>query len=97
MKNQAATGVGSSAVVRPMIFMNNESLNDKAVSALAMMKEVERALEGVNDYGEATGFRDDHDQLVNDFHSVLGMMRSRASRLIQRANRHKKRSIPISA
>jgi hypothetical protein len=77
--------------------MSNESLNDKAVSALALMKDVESALEGVNDYGEATGFRDDHDQLVNDFHSVLGMMRARASRLIQRANRHKKRSVSIPA
>ncbi len=68
--------------------MNNESLSDKAVSALALLKEVERALEGINDYGEATGFCDEQEQLVNDFHAALGSLLCRASRLKQRVKRY---------
>lgn len=68
--------------------MSNESINDKAVSTLAMVKDVDRAMDGVNDYSQETGFRDEHDQIVNDFHYALGSIRSRMSKLMRRLEKH---------
>ncbi len=64
--------------------MPNESLSDKAVSAIALLNEIEQEMADVNDYGEITGFCDDHNQRVDDFHSALGSLRARASRLRSR-------------
>lgn len=67
----------------------NESLSDKAVSAIALINEIDKEMAGVNDYGESTGFCDDHNQLVDDFHSTLGSLRARASRLKSRLAKHR--------
>lgn len=68
--------------------MPDESLNDKAMRALAAIDSINRQMADVNDYGDATGFCEDHDQLVNDFHAMLGSIRARASRLGTRLTRH---------
>jgi hypothetical protein len=68
--------------------MPGESLSEKAVRAIAMVNQIEQAMQGVNDYGEATGFCDEQEQLVNDFHAALGSIRGRASRLATRLQRH---------
>lgn len=68
--------------------MPDESLSDKAMRAVAMIDAIEKQMKGVNDYGEATGFCDEEEQLVNDFHAMLGSIRARASRLGTRLTRH---------
>lgn len=67
-----------------------ESLNDKAVSTLSMARDVARLMEGVNDYTGDTGFCDEHDQIINDFHSHLGSIRARLSRLQRRLEKQEK-------
>jgi hypothetical protein len=66
----------------------NESLNNKAVSTLAVFISVKQRMNGVNDYGEATGFCAENDQLVQDFDAALGSLRARASQLNGRLKRH---------
>lgn len=65
-----------------------ESLNDKAISTLTMAKRVYQIMEGVNDYTKGTGFCDEHEQIINDFHSHLGSIRARLSRLERRLEKH---------
>lgn len=68
--------------------MPTETLSEKAVRAVAMIDAIEKQMHGINDYGEASGLCDEQDQLVNDFHAVLGSIRARASRLATRITRH---------
>jgi hypothetical protein len=71
-----------------IIVKKEESIADKAVSAIAIVSSIEREMQGINDYGEVTGFCDEQDQLVNDFHALLGSLRARASRLQSRLRKH---------
>lgn len=68
----------------------SESLNDKAVRMLANVAACERMLANVNDIGEATGFCDEHGQIVNDAHDLLGGLNARAHRLQKRFERQQK-------
>jgi hypothetical protein len=70
--------------------MKIESLADQAVSALATIKQIESQLDGINDYGESTGFCDDRDRLVSDFFASLDSLQSRASLLKRRIRMNKK-------
>ena len=64
-----------------------ESLADKAVAAVAAVAALETMLGDVNDYGEATGYRYESDQICNDLHAQLGMIRARATWLRHRYER----------
>lgn len=66
-----------------------ESLADRAVSMVAIIEEVGLMLSGINDIGEASGFCAEHDDIVNDAHAVLGMLRKRAYTLKRRFERTK--------
>ena len=72
----------------------SESLNDKTLSMLLQIKKLDDALLGVNDYGEATGFLAESDQITNDAFSQVGMLRARAANLIQRLERHRRLPAP---
>jgi len=65
----------------------NESLADKAVSMVALVEEVTLMLSGTNDIGDASGFCAEHDDIVNDTHAILGMLRKRAYTLKRRFER----------
>lgn len=62
----------------------NESLSDKAVSTVAAIIEAEKLLRETNDYGEATGYCAELDQLQNDAAAHLGTLRARAYMLKRR-------------
>lgn len=69
--------------------MGHESLADKAVSTVAAIDAIEVMLEGVNDYGDATGYCQEHADLVEDAHAFLGTLRRRAYTLRKRFERNK--------
>lgn len=69
--------------------MSTQSLNDKAIEALALIKEVGEAMQGINDYGEATGFCDDQEGLLQDADSMVTQISRRAYRLKLRIRRQK--------
>ena len=67
---------------------NDETLNDRAISTMMEIQKAREAIQPFNDYGDATGFCDEHDQLHNDAWAILGSIRARASRLQLRVKRH---------
>jgi hypothetical protein len=67
--------------------MTHESLSDKAVRVLAAIDANEVMLHRVNDIGDATGYCQEHAQIVNDLHSVLGTFGARTYNLKQRYDR----------
>jgi len=71
----------------------NESLNDKTIEALSMVLQVKDLLRDVNDIGESSGFCDEQDQIVNDFHAMVGSMRARLSRLQRRVRLHNEANV----
>ena len=62
----------------------HESMSDKAVSTVASILELESLLRGTNDYGEATGYCEELDQLQNNALAQLGVLRARAYMLKRR-------------
>jgi hypothetical protein len=67
--------------------MSHESLAEKAVRVLAIIAANETMLHRVNDIGDATGYCQEHAQIVNDLHAVLGSFGARAYNLKQRYDR----------
>ena len=67
-----------------------ENLNDKVVRMLRLIGEAEKAMEGINDYGEASGLCDEHDQIHNHAFAQISMLCARFSQCVTRAQRHKK-------
>jgi hypothetical protein len=66
----------------------SESINDKAVTVLGAIRDIEALLPSPNDIGEPSGFHDEFDALVNDTHAMLGMLRNRARILKVRLERN---------
>ncbi len=67
----------------------SQPINDRAIELLIDLAKTVSAAEGINDFGEATGFCDELDQLTNDtFHSFVSL-RSRAHKLRRRIEKHK--------
>lgn len=64
-----------------------ESLADKAVRVVAAVTALKVTLQGVNDYGDATGYCQEHEQIWNDLDAQLGMLGARAYRLQRRYER----------
>jgi hypothetical protein len=63
---------------------NHETLADRAVSMAGAIAHLEEMLKGVNDYGDSTAYCAEADQIANDAHAQLGMLRSRAYALKRR-------------
>ena len=70
--------------------MAPESLAEKAVSTVAIIDDVRRMLADVNDYGEPTGYCQEHSDIVEDAHAFLGALRRRAYTLRKRIERSAK-------
>jgi hypothetical protein len=69
--------------------MGHESLADKAVGTVAAIAALESMLEGVNDYGDATGYCQESADIVEDAHVFLGTLRRRTYTLRKRFERNK--------
>lgn len=61
-----------------------ETITDKFTAVNSMLTEIEKHMTGINDYGEATGLREKHDAIVNDFHAMISSIRARSYRLQKR-------------
>ena len=69
---------------------NDESIHERAISTMMELQKAKEAIQPYNDYGDATGFRDEYDQLHNDAWAALGSIRTRAYRLATRVKRHER-------
>lgn len=68
--------------------MDKESLSDLAVATIAIINDINREFGAINDYGAATRFCEDLDQIENDLRAELGSIRQRAARLRHHLRRH---------
>lgn len=69
---------------------NDESIHERAIITMMELQKAKEVIQPFNDYGDTTGFCDEHDQLHNDAWAVLGSIRSRACRLSTRVKRHER-------
>ncbi len=70
--------------------MSQESLNDRAVVMLMALQEAARHSKEFNDYGEATGFCDEREQLQADAVAAVNSIWARSLKLTARIKAHKK-------
>jgi hypothetical protein len=61
-----------------------ESLLEKSTAILKSVEDVEKLLKNTMDVGESTYFQEEKNQIVNDLHNQLDMLRSRIRRLKRR-------------
>ena len=76
--------------------MAHESLADKAISTLAAIADLERMLADVNDFGDPTGYCQEHMDIAEDAHAFLGTLRRRAYTLKRRFERNKVPNAKVS-
>lgn len=65
-----------------------DNITEIAVATLAFLREAEQMLQSPNDIGEASGFHDEFDALMNDAYVMIGMLRNRARLLKLRLQRN---------
>lgn len=65
----------------------SETLEEKTMSMLLTLRELNDGLSNVNDIGDATSFCEENDQIREDAFSFMGMLRSRAAKLQRRIKR----------
>lgn len=69
----------------------NDSIPEKAAELHSTMKVIRDLSHGINDYGDITGFCEEHDQIVNDAHALIGSLLCRATLLRRRLRLHKEK------